>query len=307
MKNSTGYIIILLICIAIFLFGLSFLSHPRQLSFSKQEAIAEVAAAHPELRDFDKRPLPPSSIETESMGTGFNIAYVERGSGIDSILTARCFSVTSDRKVISIGTYQNNGSEIVKEISLANCIPKNPIPTQATSTSGVLPYGNAQLSVGNKAAFNGISITPVSILEDSRCPTDVQCIQAGTVRVNLKIETATSTVTRDMKLGSTTNVGNYSITFASVLPDKHSKTTLQKSDYKFTFTIKEKVPVPVVGAGKCYVGGCSSQICSDQPDTPSTCEYREQYACYKTAVCERQKTGQCGWTDTAALRMCLSL
>jgi len=62
-------------------------------------------------------------------------------------------------------------------------------------------------------------------------------------------------------------------------------------------------PLP---APKCFVGGCSAQICSDQPDMASTCEYREQYACYKTAKCERQKDGQCGWTATAQLKACLA-
>lgn len=58
--------------------------------------------------------------------------------------------------------------------------------------------------------------------------------------------------------------------------------------------------------GPCYVGGCSSQICSDQPNMASTCEFREEYACYSTAKCERQASGQCGWTDTPELSMCLN-
>ncbi len=61
-------------------------------------------------------------------------------------------------------------------------------------------------------------------------------------------------------------------------------------------------PVPVSG---CYVGGCSSQICSDQKDMASTCEYNETYACYKTATCERQVSGECGWTSSPELLSCL--
>lgn len=62
-------------------------------------------------------------------------------------------------------------------------------------------------------------------------------------------------------------------------------------------------PTPL---GACYKGGCSGQLCSDTPDMVSTCEYREEYACYQTASCERQSNGQCGWTETNALKMCLS-
>jgi hypothetical protein len=57
--------------------------------------------------------------------------------------------------------------------------------------------------------------------------------------------------------------------------------------------------------GECFVGGCSNQLCTDQPGAASTCEWREEYACYQTATCERQGDGQCGWTRTPELEKCL--
>lgn len=65
-------------------------------------------------------------------------------------------------------------------------------------------------------------------------------------------------------------------------------------------------PAPPASAGGCYVGGCSSQLCTDQPDVASTCEWREAYACYQGQTCERQATGQCGWTPTPQLQACLA-
>jgi hypothetical protein len=56
----------------------------------------------------------------------------------------------------------------------------------------------------------------------------------------------------------------------------------------------------------CFVGGCSGQICSDQEGVISTCEWREEYACYQDATCERQASGECGWTPTATLNACLA-
>ncbi len=56
----------------------------------------------------------------------------------------------------------------------------------------------------------------------------------------------------------------------------------------------------------CYVGGCSGQLCGPQPGLISTCEWRPEYACYhRHGVCERQVTGECGWTPTPALNACL--
>lgn len=56
----------------------------------------------------------------------------------------------------------------------------------------------------------------------------------------------------------------------------------------------------------CYVGGCSGQLCTDDPEAISTCEWLEEYACYREATCERQIDGQCGWTQTDTLVECLA-
>lgn len=59
-------------------------------------------------------------------------------------------------------------------------------------------------------------------------------------------------------------------------------------------------------SGGCYIGGCSSQLCSESTGMASTCEWRESYACYATATCTRQPDGACGWTETAELKQCLT-
>lgn len=59
-------------------------------------------------------------------------------------------------------------------------------------------------------------------------------------------------------------------------------------------------------AGECFVGGCSGQVCSDQPGVISTCEWRPEYACYDDAACARQANGECGWTPSPELAACLA-
>lgn len=59
---------------------------------------------------------------------------------------------------------------------------------------------------------------------------------------------------------------------------------------------------------KCVVGGCSGQLCveaSKADGMVSTCEYTPSYACYKSATCEQQVSGECGWTQTEELTACL--
>jgi hypothetical protein len=56
----------------------------------------------------------------------------------------------------------------------------------------------------------------------------------------------------------------------------------------------------------CITTGCSGQICSDQ-DMMSTCEWKAEYACYKSlGTCELQASGKCGWTSTPELSACLA-
>lgn len=62
-------------------------------------------------------------------------------------------------------------------------------------------------------------------------------------------------------------------------------------------------PADPLGRG-CIVTGCSGQVCSDE-EVVTTCEYREEYACYRDALCERQADGECGWTETEELTTCL--
>jgi hypothetical protein len=68
----------------------------------------------------------------------------------------------------------------------------------------------------------------------------------------------------------------------------------------------EKCPVSIEKPKQCFVGGCSGQICSDNPNIITTCEWRPEYACYKKyGKCELQSNNQCGWTMTEELKKCL--
>lgn len=74
-----------------------------------------------------------------------------------------------------------------------------------------------------------------------------------------------------------------------------------KKEYRLGVTIPgEKANL----TSKCVVTGCSSHICAEEPMF-TTCEYKLEYACYKSAVCERQGSGECGWTESSKLSKCL--
>lgn len=62
---------------------------------------------------------------------------------------------------------------------------------------------------------------------------------------------------------------------------------------------------PRAAAADCVVTGCSGQLCADT-EIFTTCEWRDEYACYQEASCVRQKDGVCGWVQTGELFECLN-
>lgn len=85
----------------------------------------------------------------------------------------------------------------------------------------------------------------------------------------------------------------------SGLPENEDKLRIP---VRFDKTATNTPPV----AKTCVVSGCSGQICADE-EIISTCEFKEEYACYKSAKCERQTSGECGWTENSVLRECIDL
>jgi len=57
----------------------------------------------------------------------------------------------------------------------------------------------------------------------------------------------------------------------------------------------------------CKLSGCGGFLCigKDDADQATTCEWKDPYACYFSARCEKQANGLCGWTMTSELSACL--
>lgn len=72
-------------------------------------------------------------------------------------------------------------------------------------------------------------------------------------------------------------------------------------------SFEEPVDPPLPPDSECVTSGCSGQLCiaADSDPILTTCEWREEYACYQAATCEKQADGACGWTATDELATCL--
>ena len=167
-----------------------------------------------------------------------------------------------------------------------------------TISQGKNTFGQAKtLAINESVQFtDGVSITLLEI-NDSRCKAEVVCVWAGELSAKLNITGGDiGDLIKEFTLGMTTKkitvIDKYTVILNSATENSVNIIVTKESTFGD--------PKP------CYIGGCSGQICSDQQGVVSTCEYKEEYACYKSAKCERQQNGQCGWTDTVELTTCLS-
>lgn len=154
---------------------------------------------------------------------------------------------------------------------------------------------NVVLSLGASATFtDGLKVS-LKQINDSRCKDGVVCVWQGELSSLINVSDGKIKTPAELVLGTE----NFKIQHM----DGYTFTLKSATEKSITLSvIYEK---PTFTAGGCFVGGCSGQICSDRQDVYTTCEWREEYACYKTARCERQKSGQCGWTPTSELNACL--
>jgi hypothetical protein len=185
-------------------------------------------------------------------------------------------------------------------------VSSNPTATSTASSTPSVPSTPNTSTSSKKVTINGVTITPLEVTEDSRCAEGLQCIWAGTVKLRANLSKPSGNFETILEVGKPVSTGTEDVTLVAVSPYPKAGEKIAFKDYKFEFKVTVKPSATQnPGTGGCYVGGCSGQLCTEERGAASTCEYTEAYACYKTATCERQPSGQCGWTPTAALNMCL--
>lgn len=94
------------------------------------------------------------------------------------------------------------------------------------------------LAFGQSGYISGVQITPQALIEDSRCPTDVNCIQAGLLRLRVSIKSEASLEERTFVLGKVQNIFDKEIVLQAVTPARISTKQIKLSDYLFNFVIK---------------------------------------------------------------------
>lgn len=94
-------------------------------------------------------------------------------------------------------------------------------------------------ALNQKIAVNGVSITPLAVVSDSRCPTDVTCISAGEVTLKTKLEKGSVSKEVVLKMNVATVFEGMLVTLVSVTPENNSKKPFAKEAYRFIFRVTQ--------------------------------------------------------------------
>jgi hypothetical protein len=95
-----------------------------------------------------------------------------------------------------------------------------------------LPHAKLDQAVG----IYDFDLTPLQVVEDSRCPTGVQCVWEGRVRLNVRIDYDDRVVMRELILGEAQPVGTGMLKLVEATPYPREGVTIYPEEYKFGFT-----------------------------------------------------------------------
>ncbi len=110
---------------------------------------------------------------------------------------------------------------------------ETPSPSVQSPTIGI------KLALGKSIQLDDVTITFEKVLEDSRCPKDVQCVWAGQIKVQLKIEEKNRTSTQKNIIFSPTSKDDKivyssdvkSINALEVMPYPQTNNTVAEREY----------------------------------------------------------------------------
>lgn len=112
-----------------------------------------------------------------------------------------------------------------------------PFATLALAACATVPPAEASptAGLGQLAYTNGLTVRPIAVVEDSRCPALVRCVWAGRLVVRAEVIGGSWRQTRDLELGQPQPIADGSLTLVSAAPQKAAPGEIDPRAYRFTF------------------------------------------------------------------------
>ncbi len=87
--------------------------------------------------------------------------------------------------------------------------------------------------IGQTARLGLISVTPLQVIEDSRCARGTQCVWAGQLRVRARVEQPSGEHMRTLILGRPENISGGALMLQDAFPRPAADAPIQTRDYSF--------------------------------------------------------------------------
>lgn len=111
-----------------------------------------------------------------------------------------------------------------------------PLALAACATTAAAPpsSGVATARLGQSVRVGPLRVTPLALLEDSRCPENARCVWAGQVRIRARIATRDGAGERELTLGKPVAAGSGMLVIEDVSPRRRTGATIPRSAYRFS-------------------------------------------------------------------------
>lgn len=109
------------------------------------------------------------------------------------------------------------------------------------SAASVNDDGLAWARLGQRVMVSGpVRVTPLRVLEDSRCPMEARCVWAGQVRLLVRIAVGRGHAVRQITSNTPIAAGNGMLELVSVMPPQSTQHPPRPRDYRFGFSFTRK-------------------------------------------------------------------
>jgi hypothetical protein len=97
--------------------------------------------------------------------------------------------------------------------------------------------GIARTALNERIYVDGPYVTPLAVIEDSRCPMNARCVWAGRVRLSVRIDLGSRSETREIATDAPIEVADGQLALVEVRPDRVTgDRPATPKPYRFGFT-----------------------------------------------------------------------
>ncbi len=135
-----------------------------------------------------------------------------------------------------------NYAVVIGAIALAIVVALWVVNARVAKAPGPSLIGPVSLEarIDQKVSGLGVDITPLAVLQDSRCPVDVQCIQAGTVKIRARLVGGLGTAMQEFTIGQPITTETEMVTLTAVSPQPKAGIKIPDSEYVFRFEVTKR-------------------------------------------------------------------